>query len=116
MDRNLAPFNQWGSVNGMRCSHNVIPQAGLPSLQRAPAAPAPVPVDPLKQNGPERAGTGVGPPTWQKIEEQLLDQFRLGQITREEFIRKHEIWLDYSRGEAEQFADETIEFLEHMKD
>ena len=54
--------------------------------------------------------------TWQKIEEMLLDQLRLGQITKMEFVQAHEELLNFSRDEAEQYADETIEFLEQMSE
>lgn len=57
---------------------------------------------------------GIMKQSWMQIEEQLLDAFRLGQITREEFVTQHEQSLNYSRADAEQYADETAEFLEEM--
>ena len=52
---------------------------------------------------------------WQDIEEELLDQFRLGQITKDEFAKLLHERLGYDRGEGERYADETVDFLEQMK-
>lgn len=57
---------------------------------------------------------GIMKQRWMELEEELLDAFRLGQITRQEFIRQHEERLNYSPEEAERYANETAEFLEEM--